>query len=387
VTTGQPATAWRPSAKEVVAGRGADHRAADRADPRPLWVTAWGGANTLAQALTAGARDAHAGELDGSSRSSACTRSPIRTTRGRGSAASFPTLHYIDIPSTQDGGVLSSRRGRASAATDSTATRPARTSRRSRDAWVDANIRSKGPLGTHYPRPCCIHEGDTPSFLGLIDGRARERDEPDVRRVGRRYVWRRSRARPRRTGRRGATRIPQRQLARRVSATDGKTYVSDQATIWRWRKRFQHDFAARMDVDDRAVRRANHNPVISLNGRSSDEPLQLSAQRRRADHARRVGARAIRDGNRAALHVVLLSRGGNGNPGHPVAARSRAPCRAAVGAGTFPSAPWTAHRNAPPRVTIEGRELGARNRDPARCGRRARDPAVEDSGSPGAHGV
>ena len=35
------------------------------------------------------------------------------------------------------------------------------------DAWVNTNIRSKGPLGKLYPSPCCIHEGDTPSFLDL----------------------------------------------------------------------------------------------------------------------------------------------------------------------------------------------------------------------------
>ena len=28
---------------------------------------------------------------------------------------------------------------------------------------------------------------------------------------------------------------------------EGKAYTSDQATIWRWRTAFQHDFAARMD--------------------------------------------------------------------------------------------------------------------------------------------
>ena len=26
------------------------------------------------------------------------------------------------------------------------------------DAWVNTNIRSKGPLGKLYPSPCCIHE-------------------------------------------------------------------------------------------------------------------------------------------------------------------------------------------------------------------------------------
>jgi hypothetical protein len=32
-----------------------------------------------------------------------------------------------------------------------------------------------------------------------------------------------------------------------VIGVDGKAYTSDQATIWRWRTAFQHDFAARMD--------------------------------------------------------------------------------------------------------------------------------------------
>ena len=32
-----------------------------------------------------------------------------------------------------------------------------------------------------------------------------------------------------------------------MTGVDGRTYTSDQATIWRWRTAFQHDFAARMD--------------------------------------------------------------------------------------------------------------------------------------------
>ena len=34
--------------------------------------------------------------------------------------------------------------------------------------WLDANIRSKGPLGKLYPQFAYIMEGDTPTFLGLI---------------------------------------------------------------------------------------------------------------------------------------------------------------------------------------------------------------------------
>jgi hypothetical protein len=29
-------------------------------------------------------------------------------------------------------------------------------------AWVNANMRAKGPMGKLYILPCCIHEGDTP---------------------------------------------------------------------------------------------------------------------------------------------------------------------------------------------------------------------------------
>ena len=35
--------------------------------------------------------------------------------------------------------------------------------------WLDKNIRSEGPLGKLYPRFMFIMEGDTPSFLGLLD--------------------------------------------------------------------------------------------------------------------------------------------------------------------------------------------------------------------------
>ena len=49
------------------------------------------------------------------------------------------------------------------------ALRPPLLSEAGRGNPVHANIRSKGPLGALYLMPCCIHEGDTPSFLGLIN--------------------------------------------------------------------------------------------------------------------------------------------------------------------------------------------------------------------------
>ena len=45
-----------------------------------------------------------------------------------------------------------------------------------------------------------------------------------------------------------------------VTGADGTRYTSDQATIWRWRRAFQNDFAARMDWTIKPVAEANHNP-------------------------------------------------------------------------------------------------------------------------------
>ena len=59
---------------------------------------------------------------------------------------------------------------------------------------------------------------------------------------GGRYVWRQ----PWLETRPYWTQLP-RASRDTVVGIDGKSYISDQATIWRWREAFQHDFAARMD--------------------------------------------------------------------------------------------------------------------------------------------
>ena len=58
-----------------------------------------------------------------------------------------------------------------------------------------------------------------------------------------------------------------------MTGVDGNTYTSDQATIWRWRTAFQHDFAARMDWTIKNVDQANHNPEVVVNGQSGKAPI------------------------------------------------------------------------------------------------------------------
>jgi len=131
--------------------------------------------------------------------------------------------------------------------------------------WLEKNIiKGHGPLGALYPRLEYIMEGDTPSFFSLINNGLGSHISPAYGGWGGRYVLQQSYAetRPIWTNVRGALDT--------VVAEDGKAYTSAQATIWRWREAFQHDFAARMDwCVANTFGEANHNPVAVLQGDKS----------------------------------------------------------------------------------------------------------------------
>lgn len=123
-------------------------------DLRPLWVTIWGGANTLAQALwkirstekpetvkalVAKLRIYAIGDQDDS---------------GFWIRREFPSLFWI-TPKGFDTGINSSDPGSNPELVSS--------------AWLAKNIQQgHGPLGEVYPDIAYGMEGDTPSFLGLI---------------------------------------------------------------------------------------------------------------------------------------------------------------------------------------------------------------------------
>jgi hypothetical protein len=136
--------------------------AADENDPRPLWVLAWGGANTLAQALLHVKATRTPAQLDALVASCASTPSPTRTTRGRGSVASSRAALHRHPVNPGRRAVLPRHVDRDQRRSLLQERARAPISPRSPTTWVNANIRSKGPLGKHYPMPCCIHEGDTP---------------------------------------------------------------------------------------------------------------------------------------------------------------------------------------------------------------------------------
>jgi hypothetical protein len=235
--------------------------AADKDDDRPLWISLWGGANTLAQALIHVRATRNAEALGAFVAKLRVYSISDQDDAGPWIRREFPALFYIVKPSPPDGaeyagatwtGISGDRFYRNGHGADfATVT----------NEWLDANIRSKGPLGKAYPRYMFIMEGDTPAFLGLIPNGLNDPEKPSWGGWGGRYMLRQSYGETRPVWTQGGD-----SFTRATSADEVNGAVSDQATIWRWRKAFQHDFAARMDWTIKPYYAANHPPEIAIAG-------------------------------------------------------------------------------------------------------------------------
>jgi hypothetical protein len=358
--------------------------AAGRADPRPLWVLAWGGANTLAQALFDARRTRSAADLG-----TLVSRLRVYAISDQDDAGpwlrrEFPGLHYIGIPSTPDGDqyYLATWTGisgdlfyrNAPGADFSTFT----------DAWVNAHVRSQGPLGRHYPMPCCIHEGDTPSFLGLIDNGLASFMHPSYGGWGGRYVWRTYYGEPRPSWTQGGDAYPGRDSSRdTVVGADGRTYTSDQATIWRWRTAFQHDFAARMQWTVAPPPSGNHNPRVVVNGAPGRAPLHVDAVAGTPLVLDAAGT-GDPDGNALRYTWFVYPEAGTGIPGTPVVAGPEVPVGGGgtPGEGGIPSGPAGGPPQPPARATLEGERTARVRVTPRVPGTTHVILAVEDDGTP-----
>jgi hypothetical protein len=346
-----------------------------------LWVTVWGGANTLAQALLHARATLAPAQLDAIVAKLRVYSISDQDDAGPWIRREFPTLFYIAMPSTPDGdeyyratwtGMSGDRFYKNAPGADfSTFETP----------WVDANIRAKGPLGKMYPYPCCIHEGDTPSYLGLIDNGLASAMSPTYGGWGGRYVWRQFYGETHPAWTQGGDAFPGKDNSKdTVTGSDGKTYTSDQATIWRWRTAYQHDFAARMDWTIKDVHSANHNPVVVVNGQAGTAPLAISAS---------VGAPVVLDatgthdpdGNALRYRWFLYAEAGTGIPTQPVVAAGAASAGGTLDQGGIPSAP-AGLREPPARVEIQNGETSKATVIPKVAGTAHVILAVEDNGAP-----
>ncbi|HEV2214099.1 MAG TPA: nucleoside hydrolase-like domain-containing protein [Terracidiphilus sp.] len=275
IFTGQTAYGMAATGTDKMsAGAKAIVAAADRDDSRPLWICIWGGANTLAEAL----------------QWVRATRTPEQVAKlvaklrvysigdqddaGPWIRREFPQLFYIVSPSTPTSGEylyatwtgISGdkyyRNGEGADFSEVT------------NEWLDRHIR-KGPLGKWYPRYMFIMEGDTPSFLGLIDNGLNAYRRPDWGGWGGRYVYRQPYGEMHAIWTQGGDEFMRVTSQDAVMGVDGERHVSDQATIWRWRDAFQNDFAARMNWTVADFAHSNHNPLAVVDGKGGTAPIEM----------------------------------------------------------------------------------------------------------------
>lgn len=246
----------------------------DRPDERPVWISIWGGANCLAQALWDVKYTRSSEQLDAFVSKLRVYTISDQDNSGRWMRITFPKLFYIVTPSEVGHHEYYKATWTGISGDRQYKNGPFHKFELVDNPWLEQNIiKGHGPLGALYPKLAYIMEGDTPSFIGLISNGLGSRISPSYGGWSGRYVLCRTYAetRPIWTSARGAQDT--------VTAENGAEYTSDQATIWRWREAYQHDFAARMDwCVAETFEAANHNPIAAFENNKSKAVAHLTVK-------------------------------------------------------------------------------------------------------------
>jgi hypothetical protein len=247
--------------------------AVDRPDPRPVWLTLWGGSTDLAQALWSVRSTRSAQDL-----ASFVAKLRVYSISDQDDAASwiratFPSLFWVASIHAFGQYRLATWIGISAAFPGADASVVSR-------QWIETNIR-KGPLGSLYPLPMYLMEGDTPSFLYLIPTGLGAAEHPDWGSWGGRY------------GSVGPSLGLWSDTVDRVKGSDGADISTNQATVWRWRREFQNDFAARIAwTTTSSLSEANHPPQVVVNREGGRSPLRITSC---AERVVRLSAEGTRD--------------------------------------------------------------------------------------------
>ncbi len=289
-------------------------RCLEKDDPRPLWISVWGGANTLAQAL----------------HTLRATKSPAELARlvaklrvytisdqddsGPWIRKEFPELFYIVTPGGDYGAATWTGIHAVVDGLDNTTIT---------NRWLAENIQQgRGPLGAMYPDVSWGMEGDTPAFLGLIPNGLNAPEHPDWGGWGGRYEWRQpAPVPPDPKGLVNGVTLPAETRPIWTNAVDdytpparadygrpvqpGKRSFKDaKVTLWRWRDDFQNDFAARLTWTTRPFAEANHPPVPAL-----DQPDRITMK---SGSSTTLSARATTDpdGDSLSFHWFFYPEAG-----------------------------------------------------------------------------
>lgn len=244
----------------------------EKEDKRPLWITVWGGSNTLAQALY---KIRHTKSKAEAKRLISKLR--VYTISDQDDSGiwirnNFPDLFYIVSPGDDYGSATWSAINSYIHGIDN---------QKISNSWLMKNIQQgHGPLGAEYLDVAYGMEGDTPSWLNLIPNGLNAPEHPNWGGWGGRYEFYKPDFSSQKQGGSG---VPFKPETRQIwtDAVDNYTplmhsdygrtekfdtihFKDNKVTLWRWRDDFQNDFAARMGWCNESYEEANHPPVPAL---------------------------------------------------------------------------------------------------------------------------
>ncbi|MEK7780811.1 MAG: nucleoside hydrolase-like domain-containing protein [Verrucomicrobiota bacterium] len=246
--------------------------AVDKEDPRPVWVTVWGGPNVLAQSLWKIRATRTPAQLEKFISKLRVYTISDQDDTGPWIRQNFTNLFYITSPGFNAGGAYHHATWSGISGDNFHARCDGADFSLVSNEWLDQNIRNKGPLGAVYPHWEFLMEGDTPSFLNLINNGLTDPEHPNWGGWGGRYEFYTPRLR--KWHLQAETRPFWTDADDEVLGVDGRWHDDNHATIWRWRPAYQNDFAARMIwTVTTNYAAANHPPVLKLG-----HPSRLTAK-------------------------------------------------------------------------------------------------------------
>ncbi|HET6722889.1 MAG TPA: nucleoside hydrolase-like domain-containing protein, partial [Chitinophagaceae bacterium] len=256
----------------------------EQPDNRPLWISVWGGPNTLAQALWKIQKTRRPEEAEKLYKKLRIYTISDQDDSGPWIRKNFPSVFFIVTP-----GYNYAKATWVGIAFPL----PGSNSEVISNEWLAKNIQQgHGPLGAAYPDVAYGMEGDTPAFLNLISNGLNDPEHPNYGGWGGRYEFYLPTFEDSNTGMFRRENWPKDEPEPRaiwtnaddsvVSSIDKKPYGGNRETIWRWRTEFQNDFAARMLWTTKNFSECNHPPVPMLAHSNhitvkSGDPFRLSA--------------------------------------------------------------------------------------------------------------
>ena len=238
----------------------------EKRDDRLLWISVWGGPNTLAQALWKIKNTKSKANAEKLYQKLRVYTISDQDDSGPWIRNNFPTVFYVVTPGYNY--VKATWLGMSFPM-------PGSNTDVVSSEWLAKNIQQgHGPLGAAYPDVAYGMEGDSPSFLSLINNGLNDPEHPNFGGWGGRYEYYTPDFEDSNTGMFKRDNWPKDEPETRaiwtnandsvLSPIDKKSYVGNRETIWRWRTEFQNDFAVRMQWTTKAFNECNHPPIPKL---------------------------------------------------------------------------------------------------------------------------